>query len=339
MSLSAVESAESQWLAQLAAMRAALADLKLPLQDTNVQNDKPYEEYFDFDEEVSSRNSGNDVWDFISDEDGEEYSSDLVDGVEIATEISDVCYGPEWLKNKSAFLTQSKQGLSAEELQGQIVALLASDSGEEELQSTLTDIIGFDDLDFVIELISHRKELSSAPPVTPNSADSVLGRLQTRRQREEALRRQDYEHKHAALGPSLDRDGPQYPHVYKAHSAGNTLSAGGRKYALPQGSERKEHDVRCSIVYILKLANSYQRYEEYSIPAGKVGTLGAGRKLVQISEMDGLCKRTFEGYKTLNRMQSLVYPVAYETSENMLICAPTGAVSLSRFHKLNWCPY
>lgn len=26
-------------------------------------------------------------------------------------------------------------------------------------------------------------------------------------------------------------------------------------------------------------------------------------------------------------MQSLVYPVAYNTNENMLICAPTGAVS------------
>jgi len=41
--------------------------------------------------------------------------------------------------------------------------------------------------------------------------------------------------------------------------------------------------------------------------------------------MDGLCRRTFKGYKSLNRMQSLVYPVAYQTSENMLICAPTGA--------------
>lgn len=49
-----------------------------------------------------------------------------------------------------------------------------------------------------------------------------------------------------------------------------------------------------------------------------------------ISEMDGLCRMTFKGYKTLNRMQSLVYPVAYHTSENMLICAPTGAVRISR---------
>jgi antiviral helicase SLH1 len=46
-----------------------------------------------------------------------------------------------------------------------------------------------------------------------------------------------------------------------------------------------------------------------------------------IAEMDGLCQRTFRGYQSLNRMQSLVYPVAYQTSENMLICAPTGAVS------------
>lgn len=243
MSPSAVESAEAQWLAQLAAMRAALADLKLPSQPANSQQEMPYEEDFDFDEEFSSANSGDDVWDFISDEDGNEYSSGLVDDVEISPEISEVPYGPEWLMNRCGLLASGKQGLSAEDLQGQILALLSSDSGEEELQSTLTDIIGFDDLDLVIELISHRKELSSLPLPTSKPADGIFGRLQTRRQREETLRQQDYEHKHAKLGPSLDRDGPQYPHVYKAHSAGNTLSAGGRKYALPQGSERRDHEV------------------------------------------------------------------------------------------------
>ncbi len=328
MSLSVVESAEAQWLSQLAAMRAALADLKLPLPQTNDSLAKMYEADFDIDDEISSGNSGDDVWDFISNEDGEEYSSDLVDGVEISPEIRQVPYGPEWLKNECVRLAGSKQGLSTEDLQGQIIALLASDSGEEELQSTLTDVIGLEDLDFIIELISHRKELIAPPPPSFSPADTGLGRLQTRRQREDALRRQDYEHKHAALGPRLDRDGPQYPHVYKAHLAGNILSAGGRKYAVPQGSERKEHEV-CFHISPLGLTDTKQKYEEYSIPASKVGTLGAGRKLVQVSEMDGLCKRTFKGYKTLNRMQSLVYPVAYETSENMLICAPTGAVSLA----------
>lgn len=33
----------------------------------------------------------------------------------------------------------------------------------------------------------------------------------------------------------------------------------------------------------------------------------------------------FPGYQTLNRIQSIVQPVAMKTNENMLICAPTGA--------------
>ena len=137
----------------------------------------------------------------------------------------------------------------------------------------------------------------------------MLDRLQTKEEREAALRQQDFEHKTATLGPALTLDGPEYPHVYRAHSAGNTLDVRGRKYGLPLGSQRFERE----------------KYEEYSIPATKVGTLGVGRKLLEISEMDGLCKKTFEGYKSLNRMQSLVYPIAYKTNENMLICAPTGA--------------
>lgn len=48
--------------------------------------------------------------------------------------------------------------------------------------------------------------------------------------------------------------------------------------------------------------------------------------LVSIDQLDNLCRATFKGYQSLNRIQSLVYPVAYRTNENMLICAPTGAV-------------
>ena len=33
----------------------------------------------------------------------------------------------------------------------------------------------------------------------------------------------------------------------------------------------------------------------------------------------------FVGYERLNRLQSRVFPVAYKTKENMLVCAPTGA--------------
>ena len=180
---------------------------------------------------------------------------------------------------------------------------------DDELQMSLADILGFDDLDSVIELIAHRSQTLSTESYDTSSTDGVLGRLQSKKQREQALQHQDNVHKTASLDPARNLNEPGYPHVYKVHSARNTLAVGGRKYGLPDGSKRTEHE----------------KYEEYLIPAAKVGTLGVGRKLVEISEMDGLCRRTFNGYKALNRMQSLVYPVAYKTNENMLICAPTGA--------------
>lgn len=33
----------------------------------------------------------------------------------------------------------------------------------------------------------------------------------------------------------------------------------------------------------------------------------------------------FQGIRTLNRIQSVVFNAAYNTNENLLICAPTGA--------------
>jgi antiviral helicase SLH1 len=315
MAPSALDAAQAQWQAQLAAMRAALAELKLPPKPENGETTSyGIDIEYDDDDEFTSGNSGDDVWDFISDSEEDVYSSEPYEDDTPAESTGG--YGPQWLKSKCIGFASRKQGLSGEDLQEQIMALLVSDSVEEELQSTLTDIIGFDDLDFVIEIISNRKEITAASPFSAPKDDGIFGKLQTKRQREEALRQRDYEHKNATLGPSLDRDVPQYPHVYKAHSAGNILDSRGKKYALPMGSQRTEHE----------------RYEEYSIPAGKVGTLGKGRKLVQISEMDGLCKKTFKGYKTLNRMQSLVYPVAYQSSENLLICAPTGAVRTPQFN-------
>ncbi len=286
--------AYAKWQTQLAAMTAAIADLKLPpISETYYGSDID----IDFDDEVTS---GSD--DFVSYNTSEEddWSSDQ-------SQLEE--FGPEWLQMKCASL-----GLSGD-LQDQITALLASDSADDELQSTLTDLIGFDGFDLIIELISHRREITRPTATTSSDKDGPFGKLQTKREREEVLRQRDFEHKNAQLGPALNRDGPIYPHVYTTHVAGNKLDSKGRQYALPVGHTRKEE----------------RFYEEYTIPAGKVGTIGKGRKLVEISDMDGLCRNTFKGYKNLNRMQSLVYPVAYQTSVNMLICAPTGAVSIIAF--------
>jgi len=304
-----LETAESQWRSQLAAMRQAIADLNLDQPNGQSQG---YGQGILVDDDDLIGSGSDDLWNAFSEDEDDEYSSDMLDSVEdfvSEPEIQGLDYGPTWLMTRCSVLARPNAGLDAEELQQQLSAMLASDMKDDELQMSLADIIGYEDLDLVIEIIAHRKQILTPQSQDARATNGVLGHLQTKQQREQVLQRRDYEHKNAEIAPALNRDGHQYPHVYKTHSAGNTLAAGGRKYGLPEGSQRKEHE----------------KYEEYSIPAAKLGTLGAGRKLVDVAEMDGLCKKTFRRYKSLNRMQSLVYPVAYKTSENMLICAPTGA--------------
>ena len=305
-----LETAESQWLSQLTAMRQAIAELKLDDQ-SNGQDQAYGRDIVLDDDDLTGTSGSDDLWNAFSDETDSSYSSDMLDGVEDSSpglEASGHPWGHGWLRSKCLGIASGKSELDVGALQQQLSAMLASDMKDDELQMSLADTLGYDDLDFVIELIIHRKDISAQEGQDASTMNGIHG-LQTRQQREIALHRQDQSHKISALGPAQNREELQYPHVYKVHSAGNTLSSGGRKYGLPEGSKKIEHE----------------KYDEYSIPAAKVGTLGVGRKLVEVSEMDGLCKQTFKGYKSLNRMQSLVYKVAYETSENMLICAPTGA--------------
>lgn len=302
---STAEAAASQWLEQLAAMRAAIAELKLPETNGEPQNTAADDADLDWDldDDDLSPASGDDIWDLISEEEQDSFSEESADMVTTAGPVKDG--SQEWLQAQCQIVASKGSGLEAAALQDQIMAVLASDSSDDELQMTLADILGFEELDLVSDILKNRKSILSAPAPAPSRPSGILSKTE----REARLREQDRSHKRAPLAAAQNRSQAEYPHIYKAHDAGNTLSSQGRKYALPMGSERLERE----------------KYEEYSIPATKVGVLGLNRKLVEIKDLDGLCSRTFSGYKTLNRMQSLVYPVAYHTSENMLICAPTGA--------------
>ncbi|KAH9428370.1 hypothetical protein MCOR02_010924 [Pyricularia oryzae] len=309
----------TQWRDQVDAMKAAIA--ALGLQDnarktTSVlANGDGEDDQDNLSSPMSSGMDGHDVWDFISDEELDEIDfddNDYLDGAPNGDGLPDTPYGLRWLTKKCDEVASRKSGLSSNHLQDQISTFLDSSRSEDELQSSLTDLIGFDDLDFVIDLISHRKEVSGAAAASKSADATFVGpggtRLLNKSQREDVLRQQDFRHKNAALAAGVSKE-PQYPHVYRAFSAGNSLNHAGKRYALPVGSQRLE----------------FPKYEEYFIPAGKPGGLWPGQTLVKISDLDGLCRRTFKGYQTLNRMQSLVYPIAYKTNENMLVCAPTGA--------------
>ncbi|KAL4717222.1 hypothetical protein ACJJTC_017109 [Scirpophaga incertulas] len=103
----------------------------------------------------------------------------------------------------------------------------------------------------------------------------------------------------------------QYPNVYDS-SINAKNSAGfvsGLKLILPENAVRKDN----------------KEYEEVIIPKNDPAPLEVGNKRVPISDMDEIGQMAFENIKELNRIQSVVFQTAYNTNENLLICAPTGA--------------
>jgi pre-mRNA-splicing helicase BRR2 len=65
-------------------------------------------------------------------------------------------------------------------------------------------------------------------------------------------------------------------------------------------------------------------YEEVHVPAVK-SVPNKDEVLVAVKDMPSWTQTAFKGMDKLNRIQSKMYEVALKTSENLLLCAPTGA--------------
>lgn len=195
-----------------------------------------------------------------------------------------------------------------------IVDLLQKEDDDAGLQGALFDILGFEELDLITKLITSKEEIltqyrrlnelrihnaggSSRMNHELMTVDQIKAKVaeNAKRAREQPLAKE-----HSVT---------KYPHVFMSHNAGNTISFTGKAYTLPVGTVRE----------------SFEKHEEVIIPKSETRNSLAPNIFIPIKELDFLCQGTFKGYKTLNRMQSLIYDVGYNTNENMLVCAPTGA--------------
>ncbi|KAF4324437.1 hypothetical protein G195_001421 [Phytophthora kernoviae 00238/432] len=67
-------------------------------------------------------------------------------------------------------------------------------------------------------------------------------------------------------------------------------------------------------------------YEEVHVPAVRTKMAVAEEKArIKISTLPKWAQGAFQKMESLNRVQSKMFPAAFETSENLLLCAPTGA--------------
>lgn len=93
------------------------------------------------------------------------------------------------------------------------------------------------------------------------------------------------------------------------NSCGKARSViGGKTLLIPSNAVRTVHE----------------KYEEITIEATK-RTSERIAQPIKISQLDAIGRSVFEEIEEFNEIQSEVFPVAYQTNENMLICAPTGA--------------
>ena len=119
-----LETAQSQWLEQLEAMRKAIADLDLP--PTSELAPAYGDDIALDDDDLSTTLSGEDIWDLLSDEYEEEYSSDHLD--DDAGYVTKALYDQDWLEEQCMHVARRGSGLDAGALKEQISAILASDS-------------------------------------------------------------------------------------------------------------------------------------------------------------------------------------------------------------------
>lgn len=118
--------AKVQWLAQLAAMRQAISEIKLEQQNSNVQD---YGHDIVVDDE-NTDGSSDDFWDISSQGKDDEYSSDTPNNMEDMQHKlgnQDIAYNSEWLESQCAAFAYKNSGIKAGQLRDQLSALLASD--------------------------------------------------------------------------------------------------------------------------------------------------------------------------------------------------------------------
>lgn len=200
-------------------------------------------------------------------------------------------------RGAAALLTEHVERLLEREDQARLIetvamTLLQDPFDADAASAELADLLGYEHL-----------ELVSALLVRPSATGAQLRRYLALRAQGVGSAMQPLD-----LAPAAEEE-ERYPNVYASNDGGHMLTAFGTRFSLPVGTTR-EH-------------TSF--YEEVTVPPSRPLPYRTTERLIPLDEMDTLCRGAFHSYKTLNRLQSAVYPMAYKTNENLLVCAPTGA--------------
>lgn len=226
---------------------------------------------------------------------------------------------------KDAMVSQSKAA--------DVLKILKDAADERDCENQLVLLLGYDCFDFIKQLKLNRQMILYCTMLASAQTDSerqrirekmrgntalakILRQLDTGKadEQEEADARANKRGKGDADDGGAAAAG-QVPGVRQlleldelAFTQGSHFMAN-KRCQLPDGSYRKQR----------------KGYEEVHVPALKQVPFEADEELQPIDKLPKYVQPVFDGFKTLNRIQSRLYKAALDSDENMLLCAPTGA--------------
>uniref|UniRef100_A0A9J8A797 U5 small nuclear ribonucleoprotein 200 kDa helicase n=1 Tax=Cyprinus carpio carpio TaxID=630221 RepID=A0A9J8A797_CYPCA len=218
----------------------------------------------------------------------------------------------------------------------EVLEILKTASDDRECENQLVLLLGFNTFDFIKVLRQHRRmilyctmlasaqsEAEKEKIMNKMEADQDLSKVlyqlqetekediireersrreRVRKSRVDDLESMDIDHGEAVTSKQL-LDLEDLAFTQGSHFMAN------KRCQLPDGSFRKQR----------------KGYEEVHVPALKPKPFGDDETLVAIEKLPKYAQAGFEGFKTLNRIQSKLFKTTMETDENLLVCAPTGA--------------
>ncbi|KAF7284822.1 hypothetical protein GWI33_021579 [Rhynchophorus ferrugineus] len=223
---------------------------------------------------------------------------------------------------------------------------LISDRSDDDVVAYLLDTFGYTIFDFISEIIKNRYkkidygdrlyvESGIAAKTCKNTSSAVIAGTVTVQSEKESnllkklrkiekkernkitteIEQTEAEYEVARNTPIFKRqaiakiDPDEYPHVHdQMRNHMITTKYDGNSIMQPDNAIRK-------------ITNDYA---EFTIPGGRKGDI-KDIELVQVKSLDTVGQLVFKDIKEFNRIQSEVFPVAYNSNENILVCAPTGA--------------
>uniref|UniRef100_A0A667XIR0 U5 small nuclear ribonucleoprotein 200 kDa helicase n=1 Tax=Myripristis murdjan TaxID=586833 RepID=A0A667XIR0_9TELE len=221
----------------------------------------------------------------------------------------------------------------------EVLDILKTASDDRECENQLVLLLGFNTFDFIKILRQHRRMIQYCTMLASAQSEAekerIIGKMESDQElskilyqlqetekediiREERSRRErvrksrvdndlesmDIDHGES-MAPRQLLDLEDLAFTQGSHFMAN------KRCQLPDGSFRKQR----------------KGYEEVHVPALKPKPFAEDEVLVAIEKLPKYAQAGFEGFKTLNRIQSKLFKTTMETDENLLVCAPTRLAS------------